>query len=134
MIFFDTNIFIYSISAAAEDARNHAIACGLLATEDFALSVQVIQEFIDVTQRKKRLGVSDTAIRAAVDQLLGYPLAETSVSLVLAAMGIRERYGIRYWDAAILAAATELGCTRLYSEDFSHGQFYGTVQVINPFS
>ncbi len=48
-------------------------------------------------------------------------------------MGIRERYQISYWDAAIVAAAAELGCSALYSEDLSHGQFYGTVQVINPF-
>ena len=43
------------------------------------------------------------------------------------------RYQIRYYDAAILAAAQELGCQTLYSEDLSHGQTYDTVQVINPF-
>ena len=43
------------------------------------------------------------------------------------------RYKISYWDAAILAAATELGCTTLYTEDLNHGQTYESVQVINPF-
>lgn len=42
-------------------------------------------------------------------------------------------YQISYWDAAILAAAEELGCTKLYTEDLNHGQTYESVQVINPF-
>ena len=31
------------------------------------------------------------------------------------------------------AAAAELGCKTLYSEDMSHGQDCGGVRVINPF-
>jgi predicted nucleic acid-binding protein len=40
---------------------------------------------------------------------------------------------LRFYDAAILAAAQQLGCQTLYSEDLNHGQTYDTVQVINPF-
>ena len=36
--------------------------------------------------------------------------------------------------AAILAAAEALGTDTVYSEDFSHGQRYGRVRVINPFA
>ena len=36
-------------------------------------------------------------------------------------MALAERYGIRYDDAAIVAAR-ELGARTLYSEDLSHGQ------------
>ena len=32
-----------------------------------------------------------------------------------------------------LAAAVELGCTTLYSEDLNHGQSYDGVRVVNPF-
>jgi len=35
--------------------------------------------------------------------------------------------------AVIIAAAYELGCATLYSEDFSHGQDYDGVRVVNPF-
>jgi predicted nucleic acid-binding protein len=45
-----------------------------------------------------------------------------------------ERYGISYWDAAILAAAEALGATTVYSECLSDGQLYGRVRVANPFS
>jgi predicted nucleic acid-binding protein len=37
------------------------------------------------------------------------------------------------WDATIIAAAVELGCSTLYSEDLNHGQSYDGVKVVNPF-
>jgi len=50
-----------------------------------------------------------------------------------AALQIKEQYGISYWDAAIVAAAVELGCHTIYSEDLSHGQSYAGILVANPF-
>lgn len=49
------------------------------------------------------------------------------------ATALRRRYQLSHWDATIVAAATELGCRTLYSEDLSHGQTFGSLQVINPF-
>ena len=43
------------------------------------------------------------------------------------------RYGISYWDGAIVAAAEAIGAPVLYTEDLNHGQAYGTVTAINPF-
>jgi predicted nucleic acid-binding protein len=37
-------------------------------------------------------------------------------------------------DAAIIAAAEQLGAPVLCTEDLNHGQVYGPVKVINPFS
>ena len=53
--------------------------------------------------------------------------------LVIAAVIFRRRFHLSQWDATILAAAAELGCKTLYSEDMSHGQDYGGVRGINPF-
>ncbi|MGC3988340.1 MAG: PIN domain-containing protein [Chthoniobacteraceae bacterium] len=55
-----------------------------------------------------------------------YPLIVRSVAL-------RRRHQIGHWDATIVAAALELGCKTLYSEDLNHGQDYDGVRVINPF-
>ena len=49
------------------------------------------------------------------------------------ATGIKERFGLSCWDAAILAAAQMLGCEAVYSEDMSHQEDYDGIQVINPF-
>jgi predicted nucleic acid-binding protein len=40
---------------------------------------------------------------------------------------------ISQWDASIIAAALELGCHTLYSEDLNSGQDYSGIRVINPF-
>jgi predicted nucleic acid-binding protein len=49
------------------------------------------------------------------------------------AIGLSARYQVSYWDAAILAAAEELGASVVYSEDFSHDRSYGSIRVVNPF-
>ncbi len=64
---------------------------------------------------------------------LSFPTASLNPSTVLSALQLRERFQVSYWDAAIIAAAHELGCSRIYSEDFSHGQDYDGVTVVNPF-
>ncbi len=48
-------------------------------------------------------------------------------------MIIRRRFQLSHWDSTILAAAQELGCHTLYSEDLNHGQSYDGLRVINPF-
>lgn len=49
------------------------------------------------------------------------------------AVSIRRRFGLSYWDAAILAAARTLACDAVYSEDLSSEQDYGGIRVVNPF-
>lgn len=132
--FFDTNIFLYVVSAAVEDAEKREKAIALIRDHDFAISVQVMQEFADAALRKKRLGVTAAEVREMLEEFVAsYPVLSTTPNLVFRALDLSTRYQIRYYDAAILAAAQELGCQTLYSEDFNHGQTYDTVQVLNPF-
>ncbi len=133
MVFFDTNIFIYVVSGAPADQANKDVAKRLIADTDFGLSVQILQEFMDVTLRKKHLGLSNDEISAMIDIMVTYPVVETSVALARRAFQLKARFDIRYWDAAIIAAAQELGCHTLYSEDLNHGQDYEGVRVVNPF-
>lgn len=49
------------------------------------------------------------------------------------AIGIHQRHHLSYWDAAILAAAKQMGCGTVYSEGLSAGQSYDGVTVVNPF-
>lgn len=48
-------------------------------------------------------------------------------------MAASERFDISYWHAAIIQAASALGCDVLLSEDLDDGPFYGDVRVENPF-
>ena len=133
MVFLDTNIFLYVVSRAEEDQSHKQIAQRLIAESDFGVSVQILQEFMDVTLRKKQLGLSIEEITGMVNYMATYPVAETSVALARRAFDIKNRFQIRYWDATLIAAAQELGCHTLYSEDFNHGQDYDGVRVVNPF-
>ena len=49
------------------------------------------------------------------------------------AIQAKVKFGISYWDTAILTAARQLGCHIAYSEDLNHGQDYNGVRVENPF-
>lgn len=133
MVFFDTNIFIYVVSGAPADSAKRQTAIRLMAETDFGLSVQVLQEFMDVTLRKKTLGLTSEEITDMVNHMAAYPVVETSVPLARRAFELKTRFDIRYWDAAIIAAALELGCHTLYSEDLNHDQDYDGVRVVNPF-
>ena len=61
------------------------------------------------------------------------PFVPTDAELIQTAIELRQRFQVSYWDAAIIAAAQRLGAKTIYSEDLSHGQHYGSVQVVNPF-
>ena len=51
----------------------------------------------------------------------------------LAGAAISQRFGLSYWDGAILAAARAAGCDAVYSEDLSAEQDYDGLRVVNPF-
>lgn len=128
--FVDTNVLLYALSDRASERSKRQRARALLASEPFGLSVQVLQELF-VNARKG--GVDPDALDAVLAELRRVPVIESSLSLFDAAVALHRRYEISYWDAAIVAAALELGARTLYSEDLSHGQRYAAVQVVNPF-
>jgi predicted nucleic acid-binding protein len=132
--FADTNLIIYAGSKDPADAEKKEIARHLLSSEDLGLSVQVLQEFIAATAAKKRLGIDESEVRTTLLALLAFPVAPITTGMVIDALSIKARFQISYWDAAIIAAAKELQCEVIYSEDLNAGQLYDGVRVVNPFS
>ena len=55
------------------------------------------------------------------------------MSVIRGALRIRQVYGFSYWDSAIVAAALELRCDRVYTEDLTHGQVVEKLTIFNPF-
>jgi predicted nucleic acid-binding protein len=109
------------------------ISRALLAAWDFGLSAQVLGEFFVNAQRKGQRPLRADQAAAFLEQLRERPCAPVDRSLVDAAIESARRFRLSYWDAAILAAAERLEAPLIYSEDFSHGQVYGMVRVLNPF-
>ena len=135
MRFIDTNALVYAISIAPEDEPKRRIARELLARTDLALSAQVLQEFY--VQATRPTGPAALEHRETVDfmeALQRFPIQAITLDVVLSACVVRARFGLSYWDSAILAAARISGCTVVCSEDMNAGQDYNGVRVINPFS
>ena len=132
-VFLDSNILLYACSAAPADVEKQVIANSLILETDFALSTQVLQEFIANALRKKILGISENKIDATMELAGHVPVLPITHELVLSAIILRRRLQLSHWDACIVAAAQELGCHTLYTEDLNHGQDYGGVKAINPF-
>ncbi len=131
--FLDTNILLYAGSNALKDAAKKEAASALVASLDFCISTQVIQEYLSNALGKKDLGISEAQIDTTLTCLADVPVQAVTYSLIIKAWQLRSRFKISHWDATIIAAALELGCHTLYSEDFNHGQDYGGVRVVNPF-
>jgi predicted nucleic acid-binding protein len=132
--FVDTNVLLYAVSTAPAEAEKTGRARELLAAEDLALSVQVLQEFYVQATRPSRTGrLSHEQASKLVEAFLRYPALDVSVELMRAAFDTAARFGISYWDAAIVEAARRLGCKTVLSEDLADGQSYGGVTVENPF-
>ena len=86
-----------------------------------------------VATRKMERPVTVEKVAAFLEKILVFPCVPGTPDLYRRAVRLAQRYGVHPYDAAILAAAQELGARTLYSEDLSHGQTYDGVKVVNPF-
>lgn len=113
--FLDTNVLIHAISPRAEEAEKRARAQALLDRDDGALSVQVLQEFYAQATRPTRPGrlPHDLAVRF-VRVWCRFRVQAVTVGIIEAALGIKAMHGFSYWDSAIIAAASALGCHTVY--------------------
>lgn len=130
----DSNVLVYAFSKAPRDAAKARIAREWIAREDWGVTVQVLQEFyVNAVRTPQELGHEDAL--AIVEEIAhSRPVGVIDLPLMRHALQLKSRYRIAYWDAAIVAGARRLGASVLVSEDLSHGQDYGGVRVLNPFS
>lgn len=133
--FLDTNIFIYSFDRSAPAKARRALELIRQATSGKGIvSYQVVQEFFNVALRRfakpMSLAESEQYLASVFRPLLA---VHSSQALYANALRFSDRYRLPWYDALILAAATEGQCRVLYTEDLQHGQRFEDVQVQNPF-
>jgi predicted nucleic acid-binding protein len=73
-------------------------------------SAQVLQEFYSAAVTKQRLQMTHDEAVAVIQSLAAFPVCPISRDLVMQAIDCKQRFHISYWDAAIVAAARQLGC------------------------
>ena len=132
--FVDTNILIYAFDRSAGD--KHRIAVDLMTrlwTERRGcISLQVLQEFYVASTRKLKLPTDEAA--SQVRRLGLWRVHRPLVDDILAAIELHQRHSVSFWDALILRSAQASQCSVLWSEDLSHGQRWGSLEVRNPFA
>jgi predicted nucleic acid-binding protein len=132
--FLDTNVLLYSISRDRDEADKRDVAMRLLDERDNALSVQVLQEFyVQATRPTRADALPHDIATGLIRTWLRFPVQDLTLAVIGHAFDIKARFGLSYWDAAIVAAARALGCRELLTEDLSHGRKIDGLLIANPF-
>jgi predicted nucleic acid-binding protein len=127
--FLDTNVLLYLLSADAAKADR---AEALLA-EGAIVGVQVLNEFANIAHRKLAMSWDEIA------EVLGLIRQRCTVRDLTAAVHdqaitLARRHGFAWYDALIVSAALDAGCSLLYSEDMQDGmQVRSALTIRNPF-
>ena len=128
--FFDTNVLIYAV---AQDDLRSTQAEELLASGG-VLSVQILNEFASVARRKILMPWTDVMEALNAFRVLCPSPRPITLEMHEAALKIAEKHGYNVYDALVISAALEAGCTTLYSEDLHDGQTIdGQLTIRNPF-
>jgi predicted nucleic acid-binding protein len=129
----DSTVLVYALPRRPEQPAKQARARELIATTQFGLSFQVFQEVFVTATRKLAAPLAPEAALRFLQPFLEFPSVAGTVGLFHEAARLSVRLKLHYYDAAILAAARELGAHTVYSEDMGHGHDYDGVKVVNPF-
>ena len=131
-VFIDTNVLIYIYSIDEPDKRNIAISL-FNENNDTVLSIQVINELVNVLSKKFLLSGNDINIKIS-EIIHNCEIADISLELINNALIFKDRYKYSYFDCLIIASALENDCDILYSEDMQHNQIIeNKLKIINPF-
>jgi predicted nucleic acid-binding protein len=133
-VFVDTNVLLYTIDEEPASNKKRERAQELLLTERWGWSIQVAAEFfVNAVSPKRPFRLTPADAAAFVETWLSYPTLPLTPDLVRHAIAFHQQFHLNYWDAAIIAAARQMGCRIVYSEDLNDEQEYDGVRVVNPF-
>jgi predicted nucleic acid-binding protein len=134
--FLDTNILIYAVDEA--DLAKQQVAAQLVREAILSgrgmISIQVVQEFLNVARRKFKRPMTIEQCRGHVRNVLE-PLCAyfPSISTMDRALLVMDETGYSLYDALIVTAAIESGCRTLYSDALQHGRKIQGLTILNPF-
>ena len=128
--FLDSNILLYSYS---NDPK--ALAAKGITSEPFAISVQVLNEFANVSRRKQKLHWDTLQQRLTAIVTLAETIVPLSMETHLLGIEVARRYRLQLYDSMIVAAALIADCETLLSEDMHHGLVIeDRLTIRNPFA
>lgn len=137
LFFLDTNIFVYAFDKSVPDKRQVAnqLIQEALKTRRGVISTQIVQEFLNVGLKKFSQPMSIVDARDYLQRVL-VPLCHhfPSITFYERALLLKERTGFSWYDGLVVAAAIELGCQTIFSEDLQNGRIIQGLTISNPFA
>jgi len=131
--FFDTNVLVYADDNAWPAKQVQAIE--LIAKHrrerTGVVSLQVLQEYFVTVTRKLRLDVR--VARRKVELMAEFDVATPDVADILAAIDLHRLHSFSFWDALVIRAAKQAGCSILLSEDMQSTREIEGLRIVNPF-
>jgi predicted nucleic acid-binding protein len=131
--FLDTNVLVYTDDKAAPAKQRRALE--LIAEHrrggTGVVSLQVLQEYFVTVTRK--LHVDPRIARRKVELLAEFDVAAPEVPDILAAIDLHRLHGFSFWDALVLRAAKQAGCSVVLTEDLQDTREIEGLSIVNPF-
>lgn len=125
----DTNIAVYALSDGPK-----CDTAFLLLEAGPSVSVQLLNEFMNVSLRKRRLPWPEIEELLSVINSLASSVRPIDIEMHRRGRDVAKRYGLGTYDSMILAAALLDECDTFYSEDMQHGMVIDrTLTITNPF-
>jgi len=130
--FLDTNVLVYAMDNA-DPAKKQTARALLTETADVVVSAQVLSEFYVTITRKLQPAVAPDTATEMVRRLARLPCVAIDAQLVQLAIDAGQRWRLSHWDALVIEAARQAGCTRVLTEDLSADAVYHGLTIENPF-
>lgn len=128
-VFMDTNVLLYLL---AGDAKKADQAESILRLNPL-ISIQVLNETVNVLRRKMRMSWPDTYEFISLIRSL-CTVSPLTIDTFERGILISQKYMLSVYDSMIVSAALGSGCAILYSEDMQHGlRIANELFICNPF-
>lgn len=132
----DSNILAYlaGVCRVAEDEAKiiaaRSVIAGLAGKASLIAPAQALGELFVVLARSGATAAEARAILVEFSEAFG--VAPSQAHSVTSAADLVVDHRLQFWDALILTASAEAGCTLLLSEDMQHGFVLRGITVVNP--
>ncbi len=133
-VFLDTNVLVYTIDSndPLKQSRARETLRTLAHQGSPIISTQVLMEFYNVAANK--LTIDKVDARRFVEDFSRMHVVAVDVPLIKRAIDTSILAQLSFWDALIVSAAEQAGCSVLLSEDLNAGQTINGVKIVNPFA
>lgn len=136
-VFLDTNVFIYSVDSSPKHKEKADIARHIVKQHirdgTGVISIQVLQEFYQVSTRKIQIPLSTEDALEYLHYMAVLETVHPDLNMLVAAVYLHKRLKLSFWDGLIVQAAAAAGCSLLLSEDLRDGLHVSDLIISNPF-